>query len=304
MNLRSLRYFLAVVEEGSFTLAATRLGVTQGTVSTAVRRLEEDLGSELLVRAPRRRVTPTEAGRALVAQARTLLVAADDALVAVRAAGEAMRGTVRFGMLGQRDGIDLAGVMTAFRAKHPGVRPAYFEAGADWAGLIRLVQEQRLDFAVSVSLREAPDGVVFHELARRPTRCIVREGHPRLTRDAVTADDLRHEEFVASAAGTPNRADLDFMFRLLDISPAIAYEATPLTVVAGLVRGSDAVALLPAFMASAFGPGLRALLVRPEMPVVREVLVVSDSRPLSPPARAFLADLAAAKGLALDPDAV
>src|SRR6478609_1145676 len=96
MELRQLEYFVAVAETGSFTLAAQRLGVGQPAASTAIRRLEETLGTELFARTANG-VTLTVAGETLLPAARRTLTAATDARELVAAVNDGERDTVRFG---------------------------------------------------------------------------------------------------------------------------------------------------------------------------------------------------------------
>src|SRR3954454_16527524 len=98
MELRQLEYFVAVVEEGSFTRAASRVLVAQSGVSAQVRRLERELGVELLDRGPRA-VTPTAAGQAVLTYARSALAAVNGVREAVDELRGLTRGHVRVGMI-------------------------------------------------------------------------------------------------------------------------------------------------------------------------------------------------------------
>jgi DNA-binding transcriptional LysR family regulator len=119
VDLRLLRYFVAVAESGSFTDAASSLHISQPALSQAVRRLERSIGVRLLDRAAsgsRRGVGTTEAGAVLLSAARDLLARADRAVVAARRAGERRRLQVGFGtstpreltraVLGSADALD------------------------------------------------------------------------------------------------------------------------------------------------------------------------------------------------------
>ena len=94
MNLNRLAYFAAVLDTGSFTQAAERLGVTKAVVSQQVARLEKELGASLLVRSTRR-VQPTEAGRAFHARCIMILKEAEDAFDLIAEANDAPTGTLR-----------------------------------------------------------------------------------------------------------------------------------------------------------------------------------------------------------------
>ncbi|WP_428834039.1 LysR family transcriptional regulator [Microbispora maris] len=117
MDLRSLRYFVAVAEERHFGRAAARLHMTQPPLSRAVRQLEADLGALLLRRSPTG-VTLTAAGAALYDEARALLEQAER----VRARVAAAAGALTIGTLA--DSAEQAGarLAAAFRRRHPQVR--------------------------------------------------------------------------------------------------------------------------------------------------------------------------------------
>src|ERR1700753_1248585 len=122
MELRQLAVFVAVAEEGSFTRAADRLHVVQSAVSAGVRNLERELGASLFdPSAPR--VQLTDAGNALLPEARTTLAAATAARDAVDAVRGGIRGTVLLGTM-QAQGmraIDVPGLLAEFRQEHPHV---------------------------------------------------------------------------------------------------------------------------------------------------------------------------------------
>src|SRR3954462_3039619 len=94
MNLNRLAYFAAVVDTGSFTRAAERLGITKAVVSQQVARLEHDLGVTLLVRTTRR-VHPTEAGRMFHARCAVILREAGDAFDELAQSAAGPTGTLR-----------------------------------------------------------------------------------------------------------------------------------------------------------------------------------------------------------------
>lgn len=120
MNLRRVELFVRVADEGGFTAAARALGVPKSAVSTAVTRLEAELGVRLLHRSSRR-VVLTEAGAALHQQARPALRALDDAEAAVLEAHTALRGPVRMTAPVEVGTRLLSPHLTRFLALHPGV---------------------------------------------------------------------------------------------------------------------------------------------------------------------------------------
>ncbi|MFJ3088431.1 LysR substrate-binding domain-containing protein [Streptomyces sp. NPDC086838] len=118
MELRSLRYFVAVAEELHFGRAATRLHMSQPPLSRAMRQLEAEVGALLLVRSPAG-VTLTPVGTVLLDEARDLLDHADRVRVRVNAA--AGTATLTVGILGDGTDPGASRLAAAFRRKHPGV---------------------------------------------------------------------------------------------------------------------------------------------------------------------------------------
>ncbi len=118
MELRHLRYFVAVAEELNFRRAAERLHLAQPSLGRQVRDLEEEIGERLFER-DRRRVTLTDAGRVLLTDARALLAGAESAIQAAREAGRTQHGTLRIGNIGPLTGTFLARSLAALREKFP-----------------------------------------------------------------------------------------------------------------------------------------------------------------------------------------
>ncbi len=120
MELRHLEYFVAVAQELSFTRASRRLHVVQSGVSSAIQSLERELGVPLFDR-NRHRVSLTDAGQALLPEARATLAAAQAAREAVSEARGGLRGTVTVGTTLAVGPLDLPELLGRFHATHPGV---------------------------------------------------------------------------------------------------------------------------------------------------------------------------------------
>jgi DNA-binding transcriptional LysR family regulator len=143
VELRHLEYFLAVVEEGSFTRAAARLYMVQSSLSAALLNLERELGTELFIRG--RRSDLTDAGQALVEPARIALVSVEHAKEAVAEVNGLLRGTVRIAVLAVPPALDLIDTIARFsRAASRRARPADTDRrqidgrpGCRWGGRLR-----------------------------------------------------------------------------------------------------------------------------------------------------------------------
>src|SRR3954452_1236537 len=159
MELRQLEYFVAVVEEASFTRASMRVLVAQSGVSAQVRRLERELGLELLERGPRAG-TATEAGLAVLPYARAALAAVDGVREAVDELRGLVRGHVRLGMITAGPAMAIGEVLATFHAAHPDVEITLTEHASD--ALFAGVREGALDLAVASLGVEVPAGVETH----------------------------------------------------------------------------------------------------------------------------------------------
>ncbi|HET7119744.1 MAG TPA: LysR family transcriptional regulator [Solirubrobacterales bacterium] len=120
MTLQQLRYFLAACEAGSFTAAADRLYVAQPSLAQQVRRLEDELGVRLFVRAGRR-LRLTEAGTLLRENAERVIAALEATEAAVRETRELRQGTASLGTFGLAQRYLVGDVVSAFVARHPDV---------------------------------------------------------------------------------------------------------------------------------------------------------------------------------------
>ncbi|GGU97726.1 LysR family transcriptional regulator [Streptomyces albospinus] len=198
MDLRLLRYFVAVVEERHFGRAAARLHMTQPPLTRAIKRLEADLGATLLHRSPAG-VTLTAAGTALYDEARTLLAQADHARVRVAAAAGAASLTI--GTLG--DSVERAGTGTsladAFRRRHPGVNARVIEA--DFADPTTGLRAGLVDVAVT----RAPfddTGIDTRVIRSEPVGAVLRTDDPLAEHDLLRLADLADRTWFQFPDGT------------------------------------------------------------------------------------------------------
>jgi DNA-binding transcriptional LysR family regulator len=196
MELRSLRYFVAVAEELHFGRAAARLHMTQPPLSRAIKHLEADLGAVLLNRSSAG-VTLTPAGTALYAEARTLLEQAEQ----VRARVTAVTGstTLTIGTLG--DSAEQAGtrLVAAYRERHPAVRVRVRET--DFTDPTTGLRAGLVD----VALTRAPfdyTGIATHVLRSDPVGVVLRTDDPLARRKTLRLRDLAGRRWFQLPDGT------------------------------------------------------------------------------------------------------
>lgn len=147
MTLQQLLYFLAVAEHGSFSGAAEHLHMAQQSLSEQVKRLENELGVPLFVRAGRR-LELTEAGHLLRPEAERTLASAADAREAVRELRTLTGGTVSFGTFGSAHHYLLTDLVRDFKRRHPQVRVRVI--GQNSSEVADLVREGRLEAGLIV----------------------------------------------------------------------------------------------------------------------------------------------------------
>src|SRR4029453_16378408 len=163
MDLRRLRYFVAVAEELHFGRAARRLNVSQPPLSVQIRTLEREVGAPPLVRT-QRRVELTEGGRVLLDEARRLLGQAGPAVIHPRRAAQGTVGRLTIGFVSTVDYSILPPLVRRFRQKHPGVALKLLELTGDRQQA--LLQSGELDLGLSILPSPAADltmGPVFRE---------------------------------------------------------------------------------------------------------------------------------------------
>jgi DNA-binding transcriptional LysR family regulator len=192
MELRHLRYFVAVAEELNLTRAAAKLHVAQPALGRQIKDLEDELHAPLFERT-RTGMKLTRAGRAFFPKARALLAGAVEAVNAARTAAGDISGRLA---IGYPSGINLnylAPLITAFRKAHPkvefdfyhGLPPEQFKA----------LRELRID-AGFISLPAHVEGMEHQVVWRLPFKVVLPAKHPLARQREFKLADLRHEDFV------------------------------------------------------------------------------------------------------------
>lgn len=161
MDIRHLRYFIAISEERSLSAASHRLGVAQPSLSQHVIKLEEELGVQLMVRSPRG-IQLTDEGHLLVSHAREICRSLDQCVAAMKEAGGAVRGTVAFGLPPSVSMVMSVPLAETVRVELPDVR---LQAIESMSGYIKAwLEEQKIDIAFLYSLDRHENFRVTHIL--------------------------------------------------------------------------------------------------------------------------------------------
>src|SRR5262245_43572756 len=173
MEFHQLAYLVAVADEGSFTRAAEKLLVSQPGVSAQVRRLERELGEELLDRSDRT-VRPTPVGAAVLPYARAALAAVDGARTAVTELTGLLRGRASIGTVTSPN-VDMARLLAAFHELHPMVEIALSSGDSDHLAAQLLTGQ--LDAAILSIGAVTPDGVHAQVIIDQPIVAAVGHQH-------------------------------------------------------------------------------------------------------------------------------
>ncbi len=192
LELRHLRYFLAVAEEASFSRAAERLHMAQSPLSAAVRQLEQEVGAELLTRSSRG-VTLTPAGSVLLDRARRILEGVEGAVAAARHAASGGLGTVHVGFSWSARFATLPTLAQQLADSYPDVTLITQEMwNADMPAALR---SAAIDLAISLCPER--DGDLDYELLRRErVVALVPERHRLAGSERVALGQLAREEFA------------------------------------------------------------------------------------------------------------
>jgi DNA-binding transcriptional LysR family regulator len=290
VELRQLKYFVAVAEESHFTRAAERLHVAQSGLSSSIRSLERELGTTLFRRSTRS-VQLTPSGRALLAQARRAIAATDAAKDAVAAVEGLMRGDLAIGSLQCLHAVHLPTVLAGFAMAHPGLEIRLRHGGS--SELTDLVCEGRLDLALVSRPAQSPDGIVVSPLAAEPLVLACAPSHPLAARDEVGLDVLGGERFVDFQPDWGTRRETDEALAACGVERRVCMEVTDVHSLLDLVANDLGVALVPRSFSAKTE---RACFVPLVEPAPRWETVAVSADPASAAATALLKEIDRAVG--------
>jgi DNA-binding transcriptional LysR family regulator len=233
MDLRQLRYFLAVADEGHFGRAANRLHIVQPALSMQIRALEESLGAQLFKRTSRR-VELTEAGVLLRVEAERTIAQAEHAKLVVQRAARGELGSVRIGL---SSGATFAGILSRhigwFHARYPQVEIDLREVAVPLQ--VDDIVAGRLDLGYCPAYGGTFDPRVAVELVGSWTYLVaISRDHPLAANETIPAKSLTNESVIYL---TEAHGYVDLVRRVLGREPEVVYHATSvltgLTMVAG-----------------------------------------------------------------------
>ncbi len=244
MELRHLRYFVAVAEELHFGRAAEKLSIAQPPLSQQIRRLEDELGLRLFERT-RRKVGLTHAGQEFLNEARRTLAQAEHAVRVARRADQGEVGQLAVGFVDSALYRALPSVLRIFHERFPEVELALFELGsADQFGLLR---DGRLHAGF---VRSSADDSRLHQetIFRELLMAALPRSHPLAERKKICLRELAQDPFVIffRTRGAGFYDEIVTLCQQAGFSPRVVQEANGMQAVVSLVAARIGVAIVPA----------------------------------------------------------
>ncbi len=263
MELRHLRYFIAVAEAENVSRAALKLHVSQPALSRQIRDLEEELGFLLLERSAKS-VRLTEAGHAFLTEARAALQRVEEGVKAARAVATGASGELHVGYAPSLTARILPPTLRAFQTELPRMRVKLHDLSTE--EMLARLREGKLQIALLVRpTRAMLRGLRFEELLRDSLRLAVPPNHRLAQQRSVTLAEAAREPLVAySRAEYPEYHEyLADLFAGSKGKPRIAEEHDSVSSLIAAIEAGCGVALAPESLACFAGPRLKLLPLSP-----------------------------------------
>jgi len=250
MELRHIRYFLAVAEEMNFTRAAKKVGIGQPPLSQQIRSLEEELGAPLFRRVPRG-VELTDSGKAFLPEAQAILAQAEHAKKIAQRGARGELGSLRLGFTSSAAFTRIVqDAIRAFRENYPNVELTLEEE--DTTTLLARLSEQTLDTAFIRPGRNNPDGVQVHRLVEEAMMIALPLDHPLVEGSALPLSALAKDRLLLfpREAGPGFFDEIISACRRAGFEPRIGYEAPQITSVGNMIAAGLGVSIVPISVAN------------------------------------------------------
>ncbi|HEY0934559.1 MAG TPA: LysR substrate-binding domain-containing protein [Trebonia sp.] len=286
MELRQLRYAVAVAAHRHFTRAAAAVPVAQPALSHQIRLLEQELGAELFERS-RSGVRLTEAGEIFLLRARRALAEIDAGREEIAALRGLTAGRLALGAMQALAGLDLPRLIAEFHAAHPGVDVSLREDST--RDMLAMAARGELDLAIAALDVERPAGLECVPLVREPVLVAVPAAHRLAAQQTIGVRQLGGETFIFFKPGSGLRAVSERAAEQAGLVPRVGFQTSSHDRLLALVGEGLGVAFVPA--SAVPSPPPRGVAVRPASPAVERTVGVAwraDQRH-TPAASAFLA---------------
>jgi LysR family hca operon transcriptional activator len=286
MELRHLRYFIAVAEEGSLlTAAERRLNTSQPSLGRQIRDLESEVGVKLFERVPRG-VTLTAAGRVFLDHARLALLQVEAATEGARRAEQPEKLVFSMGFLAGQEVVWLPQALRILREEAPEAEITLSSQSSP--DLAQALMRGRLD--VAFLRREATTvGLSFRFLAKEPLIAVLPADHRLTSYKKIRPQDLARETYISSAKASPVlHAAVQAYAAEVGISLDAKYDGENLSAAMSLVSSTGGVTLIPLYAQNMLAPNVVARALEGVPPTIDLTLAYSEANS-SPLLRRFLA---------------
>jgi DNA-binding transcriptional LysR family regulator len=266
MELRHLRYFVAVAEEQNVTRAAARLHVSQPPLSRQIRDLEDELGVALFEHGAKA-LRLTDAGRVFLTEARAALQRVDDAVQMAKGVANGQRGEIHVGYAPSLAVEFLPRTLKFFQETSPGVRVHLHDLSTQ--EILHGLRDRKLHVALLVQLSVmAAAGLVFEELQRHAVCVAMHPSHPLARARKVGLEQVAKERLIAfTLADYPeHHAWITDLFAPLNRPPQIVEEHDSATSLIAAIEAGRGVALVSQRLDCLAGPRLKVRPLQPAPP--------------------------------------
>ena len=285
MELRHLRYFVALADCRSFTRAAERTHVTQSTLSHQIRQLEDELGQRLFDRIGRR-VVATEAGELFFAFASRALKEVDQGIAMLQPGGGNLTGQVRIGAT-HTFNIGLIPTCAAlFLGRHPTVQIGVEELPAEQ--IVSRLRSGDLDLGIAYR-PSGPTDLWFEPLYNEEMVLVVAESHPFAGRKRIRMVELHQQRLVLLPSYYATRTLLDECFLASGAEPLVVAEMSTVAPMLGLVLRMPIAAIVAVDAVPKAMGGLRMIPLESPTPVRTPGILWQRDVAQSAPVKSFAA---------------
>lgn len=241
MNLRALQYFVKLADLKHFSNAAEACFVSQPTLSTQIKKLENELGVQLVERAPKN-IMLTPVGTEVAERARLILSDISQIRAVARRAGDPSDGKLRLGLFPTLAPYLLPHVVPVIRKNYPNLSLHLAEEKTE--DIVRMLQQGELDAAL-LALPISEDGLKMEILFEEPFVLAVPDDHPLRTKKQVTLADLNGNELLLLDEGHCLREHALEVCALAGANERVDFHATSMETLRQMVAADVGITLMP-----------------------------------------------------------
>ncbi|MFP4208429.1 MAG: LysR substrate-binding domain-containing protein [Wenzhouxiangella sp.] len=241
MNIRAMQYLVTLADVRHFSKAAERCFVSQPTLSTQIRKLEEELGVQLVERSPRH-VMLTRVGEEVVARCRGILAEVEAMRAIARRALDPESGLLRIGIFPTLAPYLLPHVVPTIRRRFPRLTLRLFEEKTE--NILEMLTEGRLDAGI-LALPVGSDQMVARVLFEEPFVVAMPEGHPLSASQELCMADLEDQELLLLEDGHCLREHALEVCQMTGAHEKLDFHATSMETLRQMVAANTGITLMP-----------------------------------------------------------